>query len=275
MQQASSNTPVTIELIIAAYNNVPVTRCVLESALAQTDKNFCVAIADDGSGPEIANLVDEYREKGLNIRHVYQEDKGFRKARIINKTVKTSVADYLVMIDNDIVLERNFIADHRHIARPGYFVSGRRVSLGPEITKLYVSDNKPSRWLENRWRLVWLGITKKLTGGEFAFRLPWRLAYLWGKKPAPLVGSNFAVWRKDFVYINGYDNDFNEYGCADVDLEWRLLASGLKLQALKGRGCGFHLYHKQKPGSDANRDYMEGKIRNNEYIAKNGISSLG
>jgi glycosyltransferase involved in cell wall biosynthesis len=274
MQEHLKKSTFSIELIIAAYNNVTATKCVLDSLLNQTDQDFMVAIADDGSGPEIANLANEYRKKGLNIRHVYQEDKGFRRARILNKAVKSSTADYLIFLDNDVVVERNFISDHRYVAKPGYFISGRRVTLGPEVTQKYFNLHKDNSWLENRWRLIWWGITKKLTGGEYAFRLPWKLAILWSKRPLALLGSNFGVWREDFIRINGYDNEFNEYGCADVDVEWRLLASGIKSQALRGRGCGFHLYHKQKPSSKSNRNYMEENRKNNQYIAKNGINSL-
>ena len=262
----------TLELIITVYNNVVATKCVFESLLTQTDKNFSVAIADDGSGPEIGNLIKEYSNKGLNIRHVYQEDKGFRKARILNKTIASSKADYIVMIDNDIVLERNFIRDHRYIAKPGYFVSGRRVNLGPRITDLYIKNNMTSSWLENRWHILWWGLTKQLKGGEFGFRLPWTLVKLWGKKPGTLIGANFGVWRSDLIQINGFDNEFNGYGCEDVDIEWRLLASGVKRQSLKGRGCGFHLYHIQKLVINTNLEYMENKKRKNQYVANSGIS---
>lgn len=44
--------------------------------------------------------------------------------------------------------------------------------------------------------------------------------------------------------MNGYDEDYVSAGVGeDVDIEWRLLAKGIKLQSMKHRAIVYHLYH--------------------------------
>jgi len=78
-----------VSVIVAAYNRANLFRLCLEGLAGQTFRDFELVIADDGSGPEIKNIVDSFRGR-MNIVHVRQDDKDFRKTLAINKAVKIS-----------------------------------------------------------------------------------------------------------------------------------------------------------------------------------------
>jgi hypothetical protein len=53
------------------------------------------------------------------------------------------------------------------------------------------------------------------------------------------------LYKKDFVAVNGYDNDLiGEVGWKDTDLSYRLTNNGVHIRRVFGRCLGKHLYHK-------------------------------
>ena len=60
----------------------------------------------------------------LRFRHVWQEDRGFEKAAILNKAIASSEAEFLIFIDGDVLIHPDFIARHLELARPGAFSTG-------------------------------------------------------------------------------------------------------------------------------------------------------
>ncbi|WP_455210161.1 glycosyltransferase [Kaarinaea lacus] len=260
-----------IEVLLAVYNNLDVTRLTLQGYCRQIDTEFTLVIADDGSGPEIKQLVDEFQSQ-LTIRHLWQEDQGFRKARILNRAIATSNADYLVFSDNDCIPSRHFVADHRMAAQQGYFITGRRVDLGPVPTdELLIGKRRDpeSFWwvLQHSWR-------KNLKRGEKALRPPHWLHKLWSSKQIGTLGANMAMWRDDLIKINGFDETFEGYGMEEVDLEWRLLASGLKRRSCLGRAILYHLYHQPRAMTPENKRYLNEKIAKGVWYAEKGIEQL-
>lgn len=265
----------SVEVILAAYNQVEYMRLVLEGYARQKYKNFSIAIADDGSGPEVAALIDEYRDKGLNIRHEWQEDEGFRKAQIVNRTIRTSAADYLILSDNDCIPQPDFVGSHVTVAEDGFFVVGRRINLRENISRALVDGTLPLAITNNRLWLLGKSLKRELNYAEFGLRLPWVFARLWSRRDVAMFGANFAVWRKDMLGINGFDSDFVGYGMADTDVEWRLMGNGVRRKALLGRGCVIHLYHKTRESTERNREVMKARKEAGIVRVKNGIVSAG
>ena len=52
-----------------------------------------------------------------------------------------------------------------------------------------------------------------------------------------------AFWKDDFLFINGYNEDFEGWGSEDVEIELRFLNAGLKRCNLKFGALQYHLYH--------------------------------
>ena len=101
-------------LIISTYNWPEALDLVLKSVLRQTTMPSKVIIADDGSKAETRLLVEEYKKIfSVPLIHVWQEDNGFRLATIRNKAISNSNFTYIIQIDGDVILNKNFIKDTR------------------------------------------------------------------------------------------------------------------------------------------------------------------
>ena len=101
----------TIGIIISTYNNPEWLEKTLWSYMAQQRKADEIIIADDGSRDDTAQLIERYKEL-LPIRHVWHEDKGFRKTTILNEALRNATADYLIFTDHDCVARPDFIRRH-------------------------------------------------------------------------------------------------------------------------------------------------------------------
>jgi len=264
---------ITVEVILSAYNQTEYMRLVLEAYLMQTDQYFSVAVADDGSAEDVKALVDDFVAKGLKIRYHWHEDRGFRKSKIVNEAVAASTADYLILTDNDCMPQKEFIADHKKRAKEGCFVVGRRVNLNSTLSERFVKGKYPVSRINSRLWLLVNSVCGHLRYAEVGMRIPWWLSDPLSRGEACLLGANVGVWRKDFVAINGYDNDFVGYGMEDTDLEWRLRAAGTHSRTIKGRGGMIHLYHPGRSKTEKNVELMQMRQAEGHYRVKNGIVS--
>jgi GT2 family glycosyltransferase len=260
------------EVVVATYKKPERLRLVLAGLARQTIRDFSVVIADDGSGPEIETVTTEYTPRLQSIRHVWHEDLGFRKTKILNEAVRSSTADYLIFIDADCIPERGFVSDHLTFARPRRFVAGRRVFLGPDLTERLLRGEVRVESLDNRARLAALALAGRLTRSRYAVQLPWPIVNARRHARRGVKGANMAMWRSDLLRINGFDGDMTGPGDAeDDDLEWRLLAVGCAKAWMSGRGCVFHLHHTKTKTNSANAVRMHAKQSAREIWAANGL----
>ena len=136
----------SISILLATYNWPQALGLVLESLNAQTDKDFEVVIADDGSKAETTELITAFTQvANFPIKHLWQEDLGFRKSAILNQAITHARGDYLVFLDGDCITQPDFVARHRALAQSGFLVTGSRILLGRRLTQaLCSSENKIS-----------------------------------------------------------------------------------------------------------------------------------
>ena len=235
--------PRRLEVILSVYRAERELREVLEGYLRQVETDFSIVLADDGSGPGVERIASEFADRGLRIRHMWQEDRGFRKCRILNRAVATSSADYLLLSDGDCIPSRHFVRDHLEWAEPGRYVCGRRVMLGEEVSNaILLGELNPFEY-ENPIRLVAGEARGQLRHAWCGVRPPRPIADLMSSRPRSLAGCNAAVWMTDLVRINGFNNAFEGWGYEDSELEARLAAASVRSKALRGRGVLFHLHH--------------------------------
>ena len=187
-----------IEVIMAAYNNVRDMKLVLEGYRTQIDSDFSICIADDGSRPAVASLVTVYKELGLNIRHIWQEDKGFRRGEILNKAIASSVAEYIILTDNDCIPSKFFISDYRESFTPETFILGRRIDLN-ELVSNKIRKNKISiSVLDSTIWLLLNFVVGNLKRPARGMRLPLFVCKLWSKKGGGALGANMGVEKYVF-----------------------------------------------------------------------------
>ncbi len=260
--------PVT-SLIIATYNWPEALLCCLTSVSKQKILPKEVVIADDGSGQETRMLIEQFKPGfPVPITHVWHEDLGFRKAEILNKAVKACSGEYLIQVDGDTILHRNFISDHLLAMEHSTFVRGSRARLTPQKTNEVLND--PEKHLS----FLSTGLLNKLN----AIHLP-QLSFLAHRKEMrsrSVRGSNLAYWKQDFVMANGYNNDLQGWGHEDEELAARFINNSIIKKIVKLSAVQFHLHH---PELKRDQEIAHTKALNEVVIKKiktcpNGFGQL-
>src|SRR5713226_8492952 len=150
---SSAEVPDLISVIVTTYNREDALDAALSALSRQSDRGFEVVVADDGSGPATAGLVERWQPRlGVPLSHVWQVDRGFRAAEIRNRAILGCRGDYCVFLDGDCIARPDFIAAHRHLAEPRWFVTGNRVLLSPVLTAAVLHDGlRPETWNASEW----------------------------------------------------------------------------------------------------------------------------
>lgn len=233
-----------LSVIISTYNSPVWLEKVLWGYSTQTHNDFEIIIADDGSTRATKELVEQMREAtGLTIKHVWQEDVGFRKCRILNKAVLESDSDYLVFTDGDCIPRKDFLAVHAIEAQPGHYLSGGYHKLPMSTSEAITRDDILSgRCFDLKW-LKTHGLrssykNSKLTANRWQAKLfnaltPTRCRF---------KGSNGSAWKKDVLAVNGFDETM-AYGGEDREFGVRLVNLGIRPKHVRYNAIVIHLDH--------------------------------
>lgn len=237
---------VQISVIISTYNSVDWLRKVLWSYENQTFKNFEVIIADDGSGDETKEFIENYQKSSSYVlKHVWHEDNGFQKTVILNKAITASESEYLLFTDGDCVVREDFLQVHINHREEGYFLSGGYFKLPMNISQLISeSDIKQQncfdiKWLKEnglRYSIKNLKITaNSLLASILNFVTP---------TVASWNGHNASGWKSDIIKVNGFDERM-QYGGEDRELGERMFNLGIKSKQLRYSAICVHLDHER------------------------------
>ncbi len=259
-----------ISVIISTYNAEAWLEKVLYGYNCQLFKDFEVVIADDGSGPATRELVDRIRDEVFyEIVHVWQEDDGFQKSRILNKAIQACRADYIIMSDGDCIPRSDFVQVHHINKEKGYFISGGYYMLPMNISHAITRDDiQQQRCFDIHW-LQDLGIPKtfknnKLTARGFISKALNTLT----PTNASWNGHNSSGWKKDILNVNGFDERM-QYGGQDRELGERLANFGIRSKQLRYSAVCVHLDHKRgykTPESLAKNAAIRRDTRKNKQV---------
>lgn len=235
-----------ISLVISTYNWPEALGLCLESVFNQSLMPDEVLIADDGSDLRTYELLKNFESRfPVRLKHIWHQDEGFRKTVILNKAILQAERDYIIQIDGDVVLHRDFIYDHYSVAEENTFVRGTRAHIAKDFVREAIQSCKTD------FQPLDKGIVNRFN----AFRIP-MLAPLFTKKTLcskNVRGSNLAFWRSDFFSVNGYNNDLKGWGHEDEELAARMVNKGVWKKPLKMKAVQYHLYHKMASRSQENR----------------------
>lgn len=275
----SLTSPMRISVVVTTYQRPDQLELVIHGYAAQTDRDFEVVVADDGSGPETERLIGRMRvDTGLGITHVWHEDQGFRKTRILNRAILATDADYLLFTDGDCVPRADLVATHRRLARPGRYLAGGYLKLPPGVSETITPDDvRSGRFAELRWLLAggWRPGRKALRLIR-SRRLAALLDHLTPTAP-DFQGNNASAWRHDLLAVNGFEGEMG-YGGLDRALGFRLTNAGIRGMQIRYRAIALHLHH-HRPYRDPevvrrNREIIREIRRNGEVRARQGIEEL-
>lgn len=269
-----------LTLIVTSYNQLSTLRMLLASLERQSVGGIAgfegieILVADDGSSDGTAEFCAGYSR--LQLTFITQEDQGYRKARILNQAIDRARGDYLIFLDADVILHPRFIEDHLALRRPGAFVCGRRVDLGPELTASVNEELVRAGFFDGlSLRLVRSGWAKDTENWKRAIRVRSQfLRKIMGyEKPIDILGSNLGLWRSDLIEVNGFNEALEAYWGEDGDLFVRLRNSGKRAVNAKGMCIQFHLFHKRRQPSAENIALVERLLQRKDYVrAERGFS---
>lgn len=241
----------TVSLIISFYNKIELLEYIFIALERQTCKNFEVIVADDGSNEETIAKLNELKKKyPFPIKHVWHEDKGWRKNAILNKAVTASECDYLIFIDGDCIPHPKFIQEHLENRKEKQVISGRRVMLTQKVSQKLNKTTIRNGYLDHRAFFPLLKETlfdKQPTHIENMIRIRNKIIRrLFVKdKTRGVWGCNFSLWKKDLLAVNGFDERFVYPGFGeDVDLDNRLRKTGVYPVSKKHLVTQYHVFHK-------------------------------
>lgn len=258
-------------VIVTTYNRPDALAAVLDGFCAQDSGDFELIIADDGSTDETRVLIANYAGRTpFPLRHVWQEDRGFRAGAARNKALAQTRSDHVIFSDGDCVPPPFFVSRHRALAEAGHFVAGNRILLSESFTREVLRRRAPiHRWSTGRWLAAW--VRRDVNRAVPLLRLPdGSFRKHFGDRWEGVKTCNFAAWRTDLVRANGFDERYSGWGLEDSDLVIRLLHAGVRHKSARFAAPVFHLWHRE---NDRSR-LAENQGRLDEILASDRVSAL-
>ena len=235
-----------LSVIVSTYNQPAWLEKVLHGYLYQTFRDFELLIADDGSDQRTNEVIKNFRPiSNFPIRHIWQEDDGFQKTRILNKAIVAAGGDYLVFSDGDCIPRKDFLITHDGCSAHERFLSGGYCKLPYQLsTKIDADDIKSGRAFDFGWLR---------SNGFHGFSRGIRIAV--PPKLAPVLdtltptkatwnGHNASGWKADILAVNGF-NELMQYGGEDREMGERLTNLGIRGRQIRHQAIALHLDHKR------------------------------
>lgn len=266
-----------ISVIVPTFNREDALDAVLRSLWRQSDRDFEVIVADDGSGVTTAKVITDWQARiDVPLKHVWHENRGFRLAEIRNRALRASAGDYCIFLDGDCIARRDFVAAHRRLAEPGWFVTGNRILLSRELTERILRGGLE---LEH-WGLAdWLTQRSRKNVNRFSPLIALRLGSfrkLNARSWQGARGSNMAFWRADLDKVDGFDTAFSGWGREDSDLFVRLIRSGVRRKDGRFATGVLHLWHREADRASLpdNDQLLQEVLSSDRIRARHGLSQL-
>ena len=141
---------------------------------------------------------------------MWQEDRGFRLAEIRNRAIAASGGAYCVFLDGDCIARPDFVAAHRALAEPGWFVAGNRVLMSRALTERSCRQSRAGT-LE-LCRLGGARVRGRASTASLPLlRLPLGpLRKLRARRWQGVRGGNLAFLRGDLERVDGFDAAFTD-----------------------------------------------------------------
>ncbi len=272
------NTAELISVIVTTYRRDDALDAALRALAHQSDRNFEIIVAEDGARPETARVVEHWASRlPVPVKHVCHEHRGFRGGEIRNRGICASAGALCIFLDGDCLASADFVATHRRLAEPGWFVTGNRILLSHELTETVLAEGEAAE----EWCFATL-LNKRLHGVINrllpTLRLP--LGILRKVHRDSWEGAqtcNLAVLRDDLERIDGFDSAYTGWGLEDSDLVVRLLHAGVRRKDGRFATGVLHLWHPQNDRSQltTNRKRLDEVLGGTRVRALRGLSLLG
>ena len=248
-----------ISVIVPVYNRLEHLRALFLCLLRQKKQADELIITDDGSSQKVLDFIGDLIPKAqFKVKHIYQEDKGFRKTRALNNAVRNSTGDLLIFCDQDLIFGEEYIATIANTIKNNIFLMGRAHHTTEDEKNIILSDIEninsyneiikklPAKYIETIDKMLKEDRKRRIIK---TFKL--------AKRGIRLVGMSYALMKEAYLKVNGYDENYVGWGQEDDDFGNRLTVAGIDGKELITQNIQLHLWHYSDPTKihSANEEY--------------------
>ena len=269
-----------IALLMSTYQRPRHLRLALESILLQRDVagRMELVVTDDGSTDETPEIVADFaRAAPFRVGFTTHPHTTFRLSRWRNEGVRASTAPYILFLDGDCILPPDHVGRASRAAPAGHGHGRRFLPIGRghqrRVTPEVVRSGEFQAWGP-------ADELRRLRKRDRAARF-----YRFIRHPTrpKIIGNNVGIWRSDYERVNGYDENFEGWGCEDDDLRARLHAAGVRIASILRWTHTFHLWHptdvttpaQWKQGANVNYFLRKGRLtRCRNGLVKRDLADL-
>lgn len=225
-----------VSLVVTTYNWKQALFLALRALAAQSRLPDEVVVADDGSDADTRAMLEATAvDYPVPLRHAWHEHQGFRVGETRNRAVAAAQGDYVILLDGDMLAQRELVADHLAAARPRCFTQGMRALAGPLLSTRLLADG----------RFQVSPFSADLRARTHAMRMP---VFAWLRRPHDggrkrVMSCNQGFWRDDLLEVNGFDERIAGWGREDTELGVRCYHAGIRRLQLRHVALAVHLDH--------------------------------
>lgn len=241
-----------ITVIVTLYNRLEYARNMILALLNQTKMIDELIFADDGSKDDVKDVIGDLIERcPFTIKKTYQADLNFRAARSRNNGAREANGDFLIFLDQDVIFSNDFIEKIYNARQKKKIICGRAIfveeniknSIQDEIIKngQLNFDDLYDRYITNEEHQLMNSAFRKDILYKYLYKIKLRSR---GIKMASLI---FAVYKKDFIAINGFDEKYIGWGEEDDDFGNRFFKYGGEVESIKYKRHPIHMFHPSSP----------------------------
>jgi len=199
-----------LSIVITTYNRARVVERLLGSLEAQSDRDFQVVVAIDGSTDGTAQMLAGLRPE-FDLAWVDTECTGYGLAVARNMGILRAEGRAVVVLDDDSFPDPGFVAAHKAAVAPGVITAGPRFPADPE-------GDPRLAWKARE--LMRLPPLMPLTIPEM--RRDWPTAYL--------LENNICLLREDWIAAGLFSERLKLYGFIGQEFFARAEFLGLTYQ---------------------------------------------
>lgn len=271
-----------ISVIVPVYNRLEHLRALFICLLNQATPPHELIISDDGSSESVEDYIGDLIGRAkFKIKHIYQEDLGFRKTRALNNAVRESEGNFLAFCDQDLIMGNDYIETILKLSNKKEFIHFRPYNLTEEEKLRFIEESQKENFdyhnfvksLPQEYKESVLKTLKK-----DRIRRMLNIMKL-KKRGIKLVGMSYALSKENFLKVNGYDEMYRGWGYEDDDFGNRLCTAGIRGKDAMGEDIQLHLWHPfdSSKKKSQNEDYYSKRkkeiIKDKDYFCLYGLEN--